>query len=878
MPRLPVAKPVAIAAAIAAGGLALVLAAPVLMDGNVWRGRIEAEASALMGRKVTVAGPITLRILPSPAVTLAAVGVENVVALDRVRLGLSLGALLAGRPELSDVSVEGGRAGPVDGLNLRASAVKDSFTVSGNGRLWGKPITLEASGSRPTANETAPLKAALAMPSLESAAGFEGRFGKGGLDGKIEVSLASLARAAGSAQLPDSPLSAQAGLRLTPDEVEVSDLGVILGESTITGSVVASRSGSPALMDVTLRADSFDLDARKTPAAPRPAASQAPATSAAPPPAGTPQPPSAAPAPAASQPFELPPDLAANLDLGIGRLIWRGETVSNIQLNALLDGGRLTLSQASARLPGTGMVKLTGAMTTPEGRPRFEGELKAESRNLPVLRAWLGLGGSPTPAKARLEGKVRLADNRLSLNALTLDLDERRVTGMIGAGMAWPVPVKAELGLPGLALGFDGSWGDGRLAGNASLRAAGFAQAMRTLAPGYRPRGNGELSITGRVEASSGQLAIDEFQARAGEAILGGKATLALEGRPRLTASLSGNAIALDPFLPAEGKDKADEPKPRRRTGYAAPPPPPVIPAALSPDGAWSRTPLDLGWLQALDADLGLEAKSVSLERWRLDQVRAHLGLARGVLDLDRLSGRLLGGELAAAGRMAANAMTLSATLKDADLAQIRPAAGGLRLEKGRMGGEMRLAAAGTSPAALAASLSGNGKVLVADGEVSGFDLAAMDARMRNMENLGSLLGLVQAGLSGGSSRFSSLSGTFTAEKGIVASRDLALVAEGGGATGIATIDLPKDTISSRIAFRLAAPDAPALGLRLEGPLAAPVKAVDINDLQRWLVEKGLGKALNPKGAGENSDAPRKLKAGDALRGLFSAFGKKKAE
>lgn len=875
MTRLPVSKPVAIAAAAIAGaGLALVLAAPVLMDGNAWRGPIEAQASALLGRKVTVAGPISLRILPSPAVTLAAVAVENAVSLDRVRLGLPLGALLAGRPELSDVSVEGGRSGPLDGLTLRASAAKDAFTISGSGRLWGKPITLEASGIRPAGNETAPLKASLSMPSLESSAGFEGRFGKGGLDGKIEVSLTSLARAVGSEQLPDSPLSAQAGLRLTPDEVVVSDLGVILGESTITGSVVASRGGSPALMDITLRADSFDLDARKTPPAPLPAGPQVPA--AAPAPSGAAQQPS--PAPAASQPFELPPDMAANLDIGIGRLVWRGETVSNIQLNALLDGGRLTLSQASARLPGNGAVKLTGGLTTPEGRPRFEGELKAESRNFPVLRNWLGLGSSPTPAKARLEGKLRLADNRLSLNALTLDLDERRVTGMIGAGLAWPVPVKAELGLPGLAFGFDGSWGDGRLAGNASLRAAGFAQAMRTLSPGYRPRGNGELSITSRVDGNGRQLAFDELQARAGDAVLGGKATLALEDRPRLTASLSGNAIALDPFLPAEGKDKADEPKPRRRTGYAAPPPPPVIPAALSSEGNWSRTPLDLSWLQALDADLSLEAKAVSLERWRLDLFRAHLGLAKGVLDLDRLSGRLLGGDLAAAGRLAANAMTLSANLKDADLAQVRPSAGGLRLEKGRMGGEMRLAAAGTSPAALASSLSGNGKVLVADGEVSGFDLAAMDARMRNLENLGSLLGLVQSGLSGGSSRFSSLSGTFTADRGIVASRDLALVADGGGATGIATIDLPKDTISSKIAFRLAAPDAPALGLRLEGPLSAPVKAVDVNDLQRWLVEKGLGKALNPKGAGENSDAPRKLKAGDALRGLFSAFGKKKAE
>lgn len=875
MSRLPVSNPVAIAvAAAAAAGLALVLAAPVLMDGEAWRGRIETEASALLGRKVTVAGPITLRVLPSPAVTLAAVAVENTAALDRVRLGLSLGALLAGRPELSDVAVEGGRAGPLDGLTLRASARGDAFTLGGSGRLWGRPATLEASGRRPSDGGMAPLKATLALPSLESTAGFEGRFGKGGLDGKLELSLASLSRTAGSDQLPDAPLSAQAELRLSPDEVVISDLGVILGESTITGSVVASLTGAPALMDVTLRADSFDLDGRRPPPAPVQAKAQAPAT--APTPAALPaqQP---GPAPAASQPFELPHNLAANLDFGIGRLKWRGETISNIQLNALLEGERLTLSQASAKLPGGGSVKLTGALTTPEGRPRFDGDLKAESRNLPALRSWLGLGGGAAPARGKLEGKVRLADNRLSLNALTLDLDERRVTGMVSAGLAWPVPLKAELGLPGLALGFDGSFADGRVEGGASLRAAGFAQAIRAVAPGYRPRGNGELSVSTRIDGKDSRIAFDDLQVRAGDAAIGGRASLSLDGQPKLVASLSGNAIALAPFLPAEGKDKAEEPKPRRRTGHAAPPPP-VVPAAVSPGGSWSRTPLDLGWLQALDADLSLDAKAVTVSGWRLDQPRIHVGLSKGVADLDRISGRLLGGDLAAAARVAPNALTLSATLKGADLAQVKPASGGLRLEKGRMGAELRLAAAGTSPAALVSSLAGNGRIDVADGEVSGFDLAAMDSRMRTMENLGSLLGLVQAGLSGGSSRFSSLSGTFAADRGIVASRDLALVAEGGGATGIATLDLPRETISSKIAFRLAAPDAPALGLRLEGPLASPVKAVDVNDLQRWLVQKGLGKALNPKGAGDNPDAPRKLKAGDALRGLFSAFGKKKTE
>jgi uncharacterized protein involved in outer membrane biogenesis len=867
---LPVRRPAIIAAAATlGGGLALALAAPVLLDGDAWRGRIEAEAGARLGRKVTVAGPITLRILPSPSATLAAVAVEDVAALDRVRLGLSLGALLAGRPALSDVKIEGGRIGPAEGLALSAASDGTAFDIRGGASLWGRPVTVEARGGHPADGGRAPLRLALAFPGLEGSAVLDGEFGAAGLEAKVELSLASLARAAGSAQLPDAPVAAQAALRVGRDEVTVSDLGVILGETTLTGSVVASLGGggSPALMDVTLRADSFDLDAGR----PRETAPKAPATAgrnagAAP----------SAPQPATAQPFELPPGLTANLDLGIGRLAWRGQKVTNLQLNALLEGGRLTVSQASARLPGNGAVKLTGALATPEGRPRFEGELKADGRDLPALRRWLGLGDAATPARARLEGRLRLADERLSLNALTLDLDDRRITGMVSAGLAWPLPLRAELGLPGLAFGFDGALDGGRLEGEASLRAAGIAQAARALGADYRPRGNGELLAGARIEADSAAVAFSGLRVKAGETEITGQGRLSLEGRPKLTATLAGNAIALTPFLPADGKDKADDSRPRRRTGSAAPPPPPVVPAALSSGGGgWSRQPIDLGWLRTLDADLTLEAKAIAATGWRLDQPRAHLALAGGVADLDRLTARLLGGELVAAGRLAANAATLSATLKGADLAQLKPAAGPLKLEKGRLEAEVRLAAAGTSPAALVSSLSGNGRLSATDGEVAGFDLAAMDARMRGLDNLGNLLGLVQAGLAGGTSRFSSLSGTFAADRGVVVSRDLALVAEGGGATGVATVDLPRETIRSRVAFKLATPDAPALGLRLEGPLAAPVKAVDVNDLQRWLMEKGL---KNQGGAAGSGDASRKFKAGDALRGLFSTFGRKKAE
>lgn len=863
--------------ALAASGaaVALILAVglglPAMIDTEAWRPRLESAASARLHRKVSVAGPIGLRLLPAPALSLSAVAVEGMGSLERVRLSLPLSALFSGRPEVAEAMVEGGRLGLLDDLSLKIALSGPGAGAKGTARLWGRPLSLEAKSGPQGTDGAAPLRLSLALPGDDGSLVFEGSASPSRLSGRIEGAAASLGRLGGPAGLPDSSLSLQANLTLTPDEANLADIGILLGESTITGSIIAGLSGSAPLTDVTLRADTLDLgDGRVKPAAaPSPAVATASGGTVVPSASATPE------RAAESHPFELPVGPVINLDLGIGAVKWRGGTVSNIAVNALLDGGRLTISQASARLPGAGWIKASGTLSTPEGKPAFTGDLKAESRNLPELRTWLGLGSSPAPAHARLEGRLALTDGRPTLNALTLDLDNRRITGMVSAGLDSPIPIHAELGMAGLALGFQGNFGDGRLEGEANLRAAGFAQAVRAFAPAYRPRGNGPAALTARLAAAGDLVTLDPLRLNAGDARVEGKAALSLSGgRPMLTAALTAGPLALDPFLPAEGKAEA-APAPRRRTGLLDAPRPPIVPAALSDGGGWSRTPLDLGWMRTLDADLTLEAKALSLEGKRLEAPRAHLRLKDGAADLEKLTGLLVGGKLQAAGRLSPNAATAALTLRDADLGALGLSGGGVALTRGRADLEAKLAAVGTSPAALVGSLSGDGRFAARDGEVKGFDLAAVDAQLRKLDNLGGVLALVQTGLAGGSSRFSSLSGTFKADRGVVDSRDLSLIAEGGSAAGTARFDLPRETMDAKVNFTFAAPDSPPVGFRISGPWSAPVKAVDLNALQRRLADKLLG-GKGQGGAAGTDDAPRKFKAGDALRGLLGAFGKKK--
>lgn len=849
----------------------LAAAVPAVMDWDWLRPTLEAEASRATGRKVAIAGPIAPRLLPSPSIGLADVTVDGapLIHFNRIRVGIAVLPLLHRRIEATDAMLGGGSAGALRDIDGRFS-LGQGISAHGTARLpWGW-ATFDAQGG---AGPGAPLKASLTLAQAGAALTFDGRGQAQGWRGRLHLDAASLRRLGGpDSSLPDQPVTADATLAASAEEIALQDLSLAFGASRMDGSIVANLVARPIQIDASLRAERIDLDG--APPLPVAEASPAPPVAAATPPAAIV---GAAAEPETATTFALPANLAVNLDLAADHVVWRGGEIRRVQLSALMDNGTVSLGHASAEFPGATFASLTGTLFADNGQAVFDGSMRAATDALPSLRAWLMPGGpGGGPRTAILTAKVNSRDRTVGFRRVALSLDDVRAEGEAAFTLSAPLSISAKLAAQGLETSFDGSIAGSHVAGTVGLRAASFAQAVRLVAPAYRPRGAGALSLSTHVESSDGAIIFDQLQAKAGEAILNGQGRVVITGRHAITATLAGNALALDPFLPVERKAALTTPI---RVGGAPLPQPAIILAATRADGSsWSRTPLDLGGWDGFDADISLSAPSISLQGWRLDQASAHLALTQGRAELDRLTGRLLGGELAAAGRLNTGGLTGTASLKGAEIGTLGLGAGGLKAIRGRFDAHTRLSAVGRSPADLIASLSGDGRFEVKDGVVEGFDLAAMDAQMRRLDSIANLLGLIQAGLSKGQSRFSTLSGTLKAERGIVTSQDLRLDAEGGGATGIATLDLPREQIDARIKFSLASPGSPALGLRLNGPLTSPNKAIDVNDLQRYLVEHGLGKALKGKGAQDDSpDAPApKIKTGDVLRGLLSGFGKKK--
>lgn len=628
-------------------------------------------------------------------------------------------------------------------------------------------------------------------------------------------------------------LEATGALKAAWPELELSHLSVTADGVRAQGSVGARLGDRPSYrVDAAIGTLNLDQWLGGAPAA-QPAARQ-PVEKAEVASPSTPSSPSASASPARS-PLEGLADLDATLALRIDQLIANGIPAQGVRLDATLANGELKLRQASAADLGGARAQASGALLgLATASPRVE-NLTFELASSQPAKLFRFLGVDPPLPPERL-GQLA-ASGRLDGDWTAIRLNARAN----GGGLE----LKAEGSIASPLAG--ASYDLAVTAGHAS-----FAQFLRLFSPDYRPRGTvGALAASARVKGDPKALAVSGLDLRAGPIHLTGQAAATLGGKPVITAELAANAIELDPFLPAKrtgmlvpgGLRLGPMPLP---AAFAA-----VIPVADGLPGPWTRDPIDLAALKGFDARVGLKAESLTVGDWRLAQPVSRLVVENGTGAIESLTGKLLEGDLTLSSRMtAAGQFTGELTLAGVRMGDAKLTLGPTALSEGRLDAQWKWSTSGRSTHDLAQKLSGDGRLLVKDGVLTGFDLPAVNRQLNSIENVGSLLGLAQAGMGGGTTRFSQLAGTFRAQDGVIVSRDLRLDAQGGSATGETAVNLPRWVTDTRLAFHLAEGSAPPLVLRLEGPLDSPRKVVDVNELQRYLVSRGLGRSLKGKDAG----------------------------
>ncbi len=260
--------------------------------------------------------------------------------------------------------------------------------------------------------------------------------------------------------------------------------------------------------------------------------------------------------------------------------------------------------------------------------------------------------------------------------------------------------------------------------------------------------------------------------------------------------------------------------------------------------------------MSALDAGLTATIASIAYGSYVVDNANLDVRLKDGVLDVSRLAGGMFGGTFDLNAQIADRPTPTAALVvkvRDADVRQAAKTAADTDTVSGILTYDTDLQTRGVSEFDLVSGLSGTGSFSVRDGVVEGFDLKAFSDQLKSLDRAPDFVQLAQRSLSGGETRFTALSGTYTVAKGVLRSTDIALQADAATGTATAVVDLPPQQMDIVSSFRLSEhPNSPPVGLRLVGPLDNPRRILDIEAMQahilQRLVERGLLKQLDKNG------------------------------
>lgn len=475
--------------------LAALLAAPSFIDWNPYRGAIADWLSERTGHPVALDGPMSLSLLPSPALSVEGLriasaegeGARNLAAVPRLTARLNLLPLLAGRAEVTEVVlsapelalelqpdgslapprtaptapaaeqpgwlrsvelrrlvVQDGRAmlhDAASGRELLAEAVRmelqadeggSRIEAEGGFTLNGTGLGFTLTGRRPTAGATAvPLQAELTLPDEAGRIGFSGSLGLGEKP-QLEGSVTAAADSAGRfLALLTGPATAMLQQGALAAQPLQFRSGLVAADRRLSLS-----DGELVLGETSLRTQlSFDL-----PTAPGAAphgniglrTNLLPLDGLLPATLASDAPPAAMLAALEGALRGIPEGLQLDLEAEGARL--RGRDIRRLQLAFVSQADVLQIGRLSALLPGETELSLAGTLgRSGPASTSLEGQLRGQ--DLRSTLDWAGLLPPDMPAtllrNIALSGRLQLAPQSLGLRDLSLELDDVTLAGSL---------------------------------------------------------------------------------------------------------------------------------------------------------------------------------------------------------------------------------------------------------------------------------------------------------------------------------------------------------------------------------------------------------------------------------------------------------------
>jgi len=480
--------------------------------------------------------------------------------------------------------------------------------------------------------------------------------------------------------------------------------------------------------------------------------------------------------------------LQGDVRLQIAQATLRGTRIADLVVDGAAAGGRLTIRRLDA--------VAEGARATLSGAVNASGALAAA--HLTVSAPDASRLAELLPSGGRLASGLWRAPLRLELAADgptdALGLAGHAELGDAALRVRWTLDLRAD-----------------RASGTVELQHPAAQRLLQTAGwDGIADwLGAGPLALSARLAVRHDRIAADEFDVAAGRLHAGGALALDRSGeQPRVDGRLAITQL----------------PWPRFDLRARAP-----LPVE------------DLNGWQAMVRTTVAHVLGGAGDTALLEKLSGTVELAEGKLRIDDLAGSCAGGSLTAAASLDASldppALVLQAAVDGARIAA--PLAGlPLDLVGGRVDGELHLAAAGHSPAALLATLEGRIDARIHDGALAGFDLPAIAAALRAPAAEAAAEPALKTALAAGRTAFDQLDLKAAVTRGVLDLGGSTLTAPSGRVAISGTLDVPGAELDLAGAIRPAVPEGPEIGLRVAGAADDPRQFPDLADVTRWRMQQ----------------------------------------
>jgi len=513
--------------------------------------------------------------------------------------------------------------------------------------------------------------------------------------------------------------------------------------------------------------------------------------------------------------FSLPVDLT--FDVSAQKAVANNQTFNGVRLVGSIIGNTLSVSNASINDFVGAALSVKGKVANLNALKGIDGAVSLKTSDLGSFAKAINLDLSNLPSGINaLDLNV---EGQGALDALTFAANVKALGGQVDAsGLA-----KDLMGTP--------SYNDLAV----RIKHPNGVKAIQVFSPEFKGvEGLAQaIDVYAKINSNGKVFDLKEIQAAIGKTSVAGNLNIDTSSKVMgIKGDIKGKVIELDSLL---GAEKSSGGYSSSSTSGGS--------SKSSSGGKWTDSPIDLGWMNTMNVDVGLSADRLTYGKWNFQNPNTRIKIANGQLDINSLKAGVFGGTATLTSKVTAEPVTLSLSTKmdNIDLESLASAlSGSSRLKAaGNVSFDTSVNGAGKSSRALVSSLNGTATLDGRDVVLKGFDLAKLAQGLSVEQKFAtSLQNFAQGALKSGETRFDTIKGDYKIEQGIVRIQTMQMDGPAAVIDSTGQADLPKwfINVDNKVTIKGVSGLDP-LDIKIKGSIDNP-KTLGTNIVEDYIKDK----------------------------------------